>query len=90
MTSAIALLMLRCDFTLKNDRFCAKHDGLILSLLVLSDFETLIEANMLTYTLKLLLEYGALIKLRQSEPVKDDNFVLFEKLQMMCFCHYKC
>ena len=39
-----------------------------IALLMLSDFETLIEANMLTYILKMLLEYAALIRLRFSEP----------------------
>jgi amino acid transporter len=36
--------------------------------LMLADFETLAEANMLTYNLKMVLEYGAVIKLRLAEP----------------------
>jgi amino acid transporter len=34
------------------------------SVLMLGDFESILEANMLTYNLKLVLEYAALIRLR--------------------------
>jgi hypothetical protein len=35
---------------------------------MLGDFEAILEANMVTYNLKLVLEFGALLKLRQAEP----------------------
>ena len=50
-----------------------QHDGpyhldCVVAVLLTSDFETIAEANMLTYCLKLILEYLALIKLRKTEP----------------------
>ena len=37
-------------------------------ILMLGDFEAILEANMVTYNLKLVLEFAAVLKLRQSEP----------------------
>jgi amino acid transporter len=51
-----------CTATLPH---CARQVSVIMCV---KDFETILEANMITYSLKLVLEFAALIKLRLDQP----------------------
>ena len=52
--------------------------------LMLFDFEAILEANMVTYNLKLVLEFAALLKLRQSEPDLERPYKIPLELPGLC------